>query len=126
VLLLLAIGFAVANLWLTAERSTIPRHLDGRVAEKERRLEKKAGVDDVWLVSWQSDDEWQVDQQFFHAVEVGDHVAKESWSRRLRVNDRVVDLSWSRDFQGMLWAMPSTVVVVTLVLLAGRFIGGSR
>ena len=51
-LLLLGLVFAGGNLWFAAARSTIPLRLHGEVAGMERRIEKTAGVDDVFLVKF--------------------------------------------------------------------------
>jgi len=116
ILLLLGLALAQANLWIAAARTTIPLALDGQVREKERRLEKKPGVDDVCLVTLDDGTSFQVDIAVYDAIIPGCTLNKDAWSRQLHVDGVTVDLDWSLDFRRMLWTMPAAVLVLILVV----------
>lgn len=111
-LLTAAAALAAANIWFTAARSTIPLRLEGIVARKETRHEKHPPRDDVWLLDLRPGGVVQVDETVFDQVAAGDELRKDRWSRRLLCNERPVDLKWSADFYGMLWAMPLSMAVI--------------
>jgi len=112
ILLVLATALAVANVWFTAARSTIPLAVSGAVVRKEVRQEKHPPRDSVWLVRLDGQQVVQVDQAVFDAVEVGDDLRKERWSRKLLCNQQAIELDWSADTRGMLWAMPLSVGII--------------
>jgi len=115
VLVVLGLSFAGANLWFTAVRSTIPLELRGKVAQKQRLIEKTLGVDDVYLVTFASHRRIQVDGPVFDALVLNRAVTKSAWSRTLQCNGRMTGLDWSSDFHGMLWTMP--LIAILLVFL---------
>lgn len=116
ILLLMGLALAQANLWFAAVRTTIPLHLDGQVAEKERRLEKKPGVDDVCLVTLDDGTSFQVEIAVYDAIIPGCTLRKDAWSRQLHIDDAAIELDWSLDVRRMLWAMPATVLVLALLI----------
>jgi hypothetical protein len=118
-LVLLGVAFAVANLWVTAVRSTIPLELQGIVKEKLRLPEKEVGVDDVYLVTLDSGRSVQVDGPVFEALTLNRAVSKRAWSRTMESDGRAVILNWSPDFRGMAYGMP---VVAALIVLHGFLI----
>jgi hypothetical protein len=118
-LLLVAILLAVANVWFAAVRSTIPLEISGTVVRKEVRHEKHPPKDSVWLIRVGAD-QFQVDQAVFDAVAVGDDLQKERWSRKLLCNQQAIELDWSADDRGMLWAMPLSVGVILAAAFRGR------
>ena len=114
VLVLLGASFAGANLRFTAARSTIPLDLHGEVVWKQRLMEKTPGVDDVYLVTLDSNRRIQVDGPVFDALVLNRSIDKCAWSRTLESDGRMIEIVWSPDFHGMAWAMPLTVVLVLL------------
>ncbi|MEM8670890.1 MAG: hypothetical protein AAGG48_25405 [Planctomycetota bacterium] len=112
-LVLLGVIFGGANLWLTASRSTIPLGLRGKVRQKQRLIEKTPGVDDVFIVTLDSDRRIQVDGSVFDLLVKDQTVIKARWERTMTIEDRGFPLSWSSDFYGMMWSMPLTVTVIT-------------
>ncbi len=121
VLILLGLSFAGANLWIAAARSTIPRRLHGKVTQKRCLIEKTPGVDDVYIVTLDSDQDIQVDREVFNAVADGHAVEKSAWSRTLSIDGHAFGLGWSRDFHGMLWAMP---LAAAICVALGRWVIG--
>jgi hypothetical protein len=120
-LLFLGFLFAAGNLWFAASRSAIPLKLHGTVRQTQRLIEKTPGVDDVCLVTLDSGRPFQLDLPVFEAVREGQSLNKPAWARTLDVDGRPVALSWSRDFRGMAWAMPLTVLICVAVgRMAGR------
>lgn len=105
---------ALGNLWFAAERSTIPRALDGSVVHREIRREKHRGIDDVYLLTFDNGTVIQVDEPVYREVDIGDSVRKSSWSRRIRISGREVSLTWSKDVAGMAISMP----LIMLLLIA--------
>ena len=123
-LMLLAMGvvLAAANVWFTAARSTIPLALDGVVTTMELRREKHPGRDDVFLLKLHSRTV-QVDEAVYRTVSMGERLHKARWSKRLRHDGQTLSLTWSRDFRGMLLAMPMVIVILLatcgMTLVAG-------
>lgn len=119
-LALLAIGAVMAggNLWVAASRSTIMQPLQGTITGKQVRAEKIGGVDDVYFLRIDRETRIQVDRSVFDAVERGEAVEKEPWSRTLRHGKSTVELGWSVDVRGMVWLMP--LVMLVFVALAYR------
>ena len=119
-LLLLLVAFCLLNLVETLSRSTIPLGLDGVVTRTELRREKRTGVDDVYLL-WIDGRMREVDRSLFARLQVGDQVSKGAWERTLRTPRGVVPLAPSRDFWGMVFAMPLLGVAgIWLALRRGR------
>ncbi len=114
-LLALGMAFAAGNLWYTAARSTIPLELNGTVVSKQRKAEKWPGVDDVYLLVFDSGRRVQVDAAVFDAVAERQTIRKQAWDRTLEADGQTIPLDWSADLRGMLWAMPLTVLVGGLV-----------
>ena len=115
ILLLLGALFAAANVWFAAARSTIPLELHGIVTQTQRLIEKTPGVDDVYILTLDSDQRIQIDGHIFDALAEGQAVHKAAWTRGLKIDDRTLALTWSRDFRGMMWAMPLTVAICVLL-----------
>jgi hypothetical protein len=112
---------AAGNLWFAAVRSTIPLRLNGRATHKQRLTEKTVGVDDVHLITLDDGTRIQVDGPVYEAVVLNHVVRKDAWSRKLEVDGTNINVDWSRDFSGMLWAMPSVLVVFLMLgILANR------
>ena len=111
-LLLLGFAFAAGNIWIAAARSTIPLGLNEKIAEKKIRREKHPGRDDVYLLHFNSGRTLHVDESVFESVHVGDSLSKEAWSKRLTHNQNVTELSWSSDFNGLIWVMPGALIVM--------------
>lgn len=123
VLIALGLGLALANLWVTAARSTIPLTLQTRLLNREIRREKHPGQDDVHL--WMLDDRrtLHVDAAVYSAVpHVGARLEKHRGDRVLRVGDRAVSLDWSADFRGMARVMP--VLMLALLVWAPCALAG--
>ncbi len=112
----LAALLAVANIWYTAARSTIPLALDTTVLNKEVRREKHAGKDDVFLLELEGLGQIQVDREVYENTAIGETLRKESHSMELRHGDKAVILQWSRDYQGMLAAMPLCMIALASLL----------
>jgi len=55
----------------------------------------------------------QVDKIVYDAVNEGESMWKGAWSRHLQHDGHHIELKWSRDFDGMVIAMPA-ILVVTL------------
>lgn len=117
-LFILAVLFAISNLWFAAARSTIPLELDTTVVDRQRLFEKSRGVDDVFLMTLESGRRIQVDRHVYEAVNKNDSIEKPSWARRLKVNDHNHVLKWSQDYRGMVWVMPAAIGLSALVGMA--------
>jgi len=94
-----------ANFWFAAARSTIPLPLDAKVIGKEVRHEKHPPKDDVCLLHL-GQQTLHVDRAVYDSVAIGDRLRKERWSQILYSNDEPMELAWSQDARGMMWAMP--------------------
>ena len=110
-LLLIATALAAWNIWISAERSTIPLALDANVASLEVRREKHPGKDDVYLLQLEPPRSLVVDQAVLQSVTAGNHLNKEAWAESLQVGDQNVPLNWSRDARGLVIAMPLLLVI---------------
>ena len=110
-ILLLGVLFAGGNLWFTAARSTIPLRMSGTITRKQRLIEKTPGVDDVFIITLGGNRQFQIDGHLFDAIGLGQFVRKTALSRTLEIDVRTFNLAWSRDFRGMMWAMPLTLVI---------------
>ncbi len=119
-LLSLGIALALANLWFTAARSTIPLALDAQVDGKSRLTEKYGKVDDVYLLYFEDNETLQVDPDVFFAVKKKAPIRKRAWSFQLETGDRSIDLKWSQDLYGMLWVMPITLAIFIALAVATR------
>jgi hypothetical protein len=102
----LGLIFVSGNLWFTAARSTIPIAIDGVIHNTEKRLEKKSGVDDVFLLTFDNGRVIQVDRPLFELAEQGSRFRKDAWSVDLSIDSQWVELEWSRDFRFMCIVMP--------------------
>ena len=117
---LVGLLLCAGNLWFTAQRSAIPRSFDNVLARKEIGREKHPGKDDVhWLVL-ENGPTLHVDESVFNAVNVGERLQKESWSRDLLHGGNVHRLDWSNDFRGMVWVMAIGVIAVALLGVGRR------
>ena len=114
-LLILGAAFAVGNVWFFAVRSTIPLQLNGQVTHKDRLNEKILGVDDVYLITLDDGPRIQVDGPIYEAVVLNREVRKDAWSRKLEADGKTIDIDWSRDFNGMIWAMPFVLLLFVLL-----------
>ena len=120
-LLILAILFAGANVWYSAARSTVPLELNDVLTAKDRLLEKIPGVDDVYLLNFESGQHIHVDRHVFDAVDIHQRLSKHRLDHRLQIDDHEIVLSMSSDFYGMVWVMPMTVLIcITVGLTAIR------
>ncbi len=120
-LVIMAAGFAFANVWFSAARSTIPIAIDGIASFKEMRLEKHPGVDDVYLLTIDGERVLQVDRAVHEAIRLGADLKKQPWQTSMDVNGRGVDLDWSTDARRMPWAMAlAFVVCVTTGVVSWR------
>ncbi len=115
-LFLLGIVLAAANIWFAAARSTIPLRLDDEVIEMRQLREKHPGKDDVYLLDLRQQGVVQVDKHVFKAVSEAERIRKERWSRQLDHDGHTIDLEWSVDLHGMLWAMPGSLIVILMTL----------
>lgn len=118
VLLCFGLLFCAGNVWFTAVRSTIPRSMNGTVIKKSIGREKHAGLDDVYWLLLDSGEKLHVDPQVFNAVNQGEHVRKEAWSRELHHGSTTLTLEWSSDLRGMLWGMSAAAGVILLLTAA--------
>lgn len=116
-LFVLAAIFAVANIWYTAVRSTIPLALDTTVLSKEVRREKHEGKDDVYLLELEGLGLTQVDREIYERTDVGEALRKERLSRELRHGNQLLTVHWSRDCLGMLTAMPLCLGSLAVLLI---------
>ena len=119
-LLSLGIALALANLWFTAARSTIPLALDAQVDRKSRLTEKYGKVDDVYLLYFEDNETLQVDADVYFAIKKKARLRKRAWSFQLETGGQLVDLRWSQDLYGMLWAMPLTLAIFIALAVATR------
>ena len=115
---MLALFFVFGNLWTTLNRSTVPLSFDGVVTDVELREEKHPGVDDVYIL-YLGSDAFVIDSEVASQIKTGDRVQKDAWSTDLRVNGESVTLGTSRDFEGMVIAMP-LIMAAILFTLKGR------
>ena len=113
-------GLCFANLYVTAQRSTIPLAISETIVSKEIGREHAEGLDDVHFLWFDQPaaDGWHrlhVDREVYDAVEVGQHVEKPRWTTRLMVANQPVPLKLSSEFWGMTRVMP--VAVSALLVL---------
>jgi hypothetical protein len=119
-LLIIAVALAAANLWFAAIRSTIPLALDDIVGEREIRIEKHPGVDDVYLLTMKRAGTRQVDKPVYDQVKEGDRLRKRAWETRLMAGQRIVRLVWSADARGLAAVMPAVLIIVAGTTLMTR------
>lgn len=124
-LIFFGVALALANVWISAARSTIPLELDDRVLAREIRTEKHPGNDDVYLLHLDPSGLTQVDRNVYEAAREDDSLRKGSWSRTLIIGANPFDLEWSTDFRGMVIAMPLTLVVLLLTAVGVLLSGGT-
>lgn len=79
-------------------------------------IEKTPGVDDVFVITLDNSTRIQVDGPIYEAVVLDHLVRKDAWSQKLETDGKLIDLEWSPDFKGMLWAMPS---ILSLFVMLG-------
>lgn len=118
-LALVLLALCVGNVAVTFMRSGIPYDLEGMVRGVERRLEKKPGRDDVYIVTV-GKRALHLDRDLGARLIPGDLLSKPAWERVLRIGDVTLELAPSRDFRGMVGAMPLVLVLGVLVLVFGR------
>lgn len=120
-ILLLAIGLVCVggNVWVTWHRSGIPSDLNGIVTDKRIGREKHPGLDDVHWIELDGSETMHVDKALYETLYIGDTLVKESMSETLLVNDNLLVLSPSEDFEGMLLAMPLVLLLFILLSMAG-------
>jgi hypothetical protein len=106
---------AIANLWFTAARSLIPLAVDARLVSKERRPEKHAGIDDVYLLTLAGGRTIQVDEAIYEFAAEGDQLRKAAWSNQLQSGTETIRLQFARDFRRMLWVMPATIAAAAVL-----------
>lgn len=112
---------AIANLWFTAARSLIPLAVDATLVSKERRPEKHARIDDVYLLTLAGGRTIQVDEAIYDSVAEGEELRKAAWSNHLQSGTETIRLQFARDFWRMLWVMPATIIAaVVLCVLTKR------
>jgi len=117
---------AVANLWYTAVRSTIPIAIDGIIEGHEKRLEKKPGVDDVFIITMDGGWAFQVDAAIFDATDVSAVLHKNPWSSELSINSEMHRIDWSTDFRRMCIVMPiACLAMIATLILTWRRLGES-
>ena len=122
-LLSIATLLAVGNLWVAAQRSTIPIRLDEQVVRQETRREKHPDRDDVHCLYCESGRSRHVDRGVFDAVEPQQQIRKAGWAKELADDGQAVRLNWSADTRGMTRAMPlllATFVAVTIAAARAR------
>jgi hypothetical protein len=115
-LLLLAVLLAATNVWIAADRSTIPREIHSLVQRTEIRKEKHPGQDDVYLLVLKPTQVLQVDGPVYARIVAGAKIEKREWARELTVDGVEVSLGWSKDFRRMVWAMPLVVCVLLVTM----------
>ena len=115
ILLLLGLFCVLGNIWVTADRSTMPSAIKGTLAAKEIGREKHPGQDDVhWLV-FENGELIHVDGEIWNAVREGDYLKKERWSSELNIDGQTLPLKFSPDFTGMLWTMIPAAILLLLL-----------
>lgn len=115
-LLVAALICTLGNLWITAERSTIPVALEGTVAAKDIGREKHPGQDDVHWLKMEGGQTLHIDGQLWKELREGDHLQKKAWSAELLRDGLPVPLDWSYDFRGMVPTMLTAIVLAALLL----------
>ncbi len=123
-ILLVGIGalLALGNVWFAAARSTIPMGISDQLEDVEVRNEKHPGKDDVYLLKMKSGSLIHVDQRVAVELKNGDRLEKKAWGRSLAVGSRRVQLNWSADYQGMILAMPSILLVILITACSKPFL----
>ena len=117
-----SVGFALGNLWFTAQRSTIPIELDAQLVHRDISYEKHAGVDDVYWLVFESGKKIHVDKLVFEAVQKDEYLKKAAFSKQLQHGQETLQLTWSPDFVGMLKVMPLlTILMISLCALVKKF-----
>ncbi|MEX2027231.1 MAG: hypothetical protein WEH44_08015, partial [Pirellulaceae bacterium] len=77
----------------------------------------------VFLLKLHSRAVFQVDEAVYRAVSIDERLQKARWSKQLRHDGQTLSLTWSRDYGGMLLAMPIVIVILLatcgMTLVAG-------
>lgn len=120
ILLVCGLLCTVGNLWVTAERSTIPSALNATVAAKDLGREKHPGHDDVHWLLLESGKKVHVDGTLWQSIREGDHLQKEAWAKELDRNGQVQFLTWSPDFTGMVPTMIGATLMLLTLFIVGR------
>ena len=112
--LLLSIGLLciIGNLYITLNRSTIPRSFDDRVVAKEIGYEKHPGKDDVYWLVLNNGKKIHIDGEVWKKIDEGDYLKKQGWSRTLRINKMEMQLEISHDMKGMIPVMSGAILVL--------------
>ena len=115
---LFAIGLClcVANVWYAAARSTIPSSLSGTVTKKRVGIEKHPGMDDAYLITLDSGKEQCIDAELFDQLATGAVLEKRAWEKRMSIDGHIKSLTWSRDFQGLIWCMLVALVIMGAII----------
>jgi hypothetical protein len=101
-----AIVLALNTIYVVSRRSTVPLALDDTVLKKTIVREHDPGADDVHLLKLSRRSWMHVDRSVYEAVQIGQHLRKEAWSRQLVHGDQTLVLPRSPDFDAMLWLWP--------------------
>ena len=126
-LVAMALVCALGNLWVAAERSTIPLSLGFEVDGKVCLQEKHPGVDDTCLLRLKDRAEMQVDKALFDALRPGDGLSKARFDRTLGTSRGPIPLAWSPDFVGLSIVMPIAVALAAFVaFVATRVVRAPR
>lgn len=97
--------------------------VDARLVSKERRPEKHAGIDDVYLLNLAGGRTIQVDETIYEFAAEGDELSKAAWSNQLQSGTETIRLQFSRDFRRMLWVMPATIIAVAVLCVLTMRVG---
>lgn len=119
-----ALVCALGNLWVAAERTTIPLALGFEIDGKVLLEEKHPGDDDTCLLRPRGHADLQVDRAVFDAVRVGDTISKRRFDGVLSTSHGPVALEWSRDLRGFSIVMP--VALLIAAFLAWRLTRAQR
>lgn len=122
VLIIFLIGLlcVMGNLWVTLNRSTMPRSFDNRVVKKEIGHEKHPGKDDVnWLIL-DNGEKIHVDSDLWKELQEGDQLKKDAWEVELHHGQKNTDetstiIRLSPDFQGMVGTMLFLLIVLVVI-----------
>ncbi|MGE3800075.1 MAG: hypothetical protein AB7H80_03575 [Candidatus Kapaibacterium sp.] len=116
---ILSIGLlcAVVNLFVTLNRSTIPRTIEATVVAKEIGYEKHPGRDDVCWLILDNGEKTHVDQAVWNRVSEGDQLSKKSWSRELMIGENLAQLQLSKDAEGMIPVMSGVFLLFLFLLM---------
>lgn len=100
------------NVWVCIARSAIPFALDTTVVDlawHRAKVERRFGFDNASLVTAEDGRVYELDDEIYMPLRIGDRLEKGAWDNILYRNGQPIRLRLSDDAVGMIMLMPGTV-----------------